>query len=118
MVHRKTVLAIVALLALVLLAASHNDSAASTSLGRHISSVKNSNFASTRLGGSAFSTCGDPDEIATAGSSHKNNGIGDADLIGSRPAFRGGDNGGSFVMQNKFLRYLLLCLKAGVLGLR
>ncbi|MFH0777450.1 MAG: hypothetical protein V2A71_02350 [Candidatus Eisenbacteria bacterium] len=121
MVHRKAVVAMVFLAALFFLSASYLDAGAGTLGAKHRYSAEESIFVSFRHGGSVFSTCGDPDEIATANSStrvstHKTSGLGGPDgYIRACPNWT--NNWNSVVLGNHgFLQYLLHRLEAGALG--
>ncbi|UCF78191.1 MAG: hypothetical protein JSW03_08780 [Candidatus Eiseniibacteriota bacterium] len=67
MVHRRTVVAIITLLTLVVFLSSYGTSQASVFWGDRTSRVKDECVAPSRLGGSPFSVTGDPDELATGG---------------------------------------------------
>ncbi len=65
MIHRRAVLAIVALLTLALICAFSDDTLAQSSFDKRITSARETGLASFRLGGSVLTTTGDPDDLST-----------------------------------------------------
>jgi hypothetical protein len=65
MVHRRTAVAIIALLTLVFMFTAYSDSHAASLLGDRTSRAKDESVVAIRAGGSMLSTTGDPDELAT-----------------------------------------------------
>ncbi len=76
MVHRRTVVAIIALLTLIFLFSIYSDSQAASFLGNRTSRVKDESVAASRSCGSMLSTTGDPDELATGFGGDGGDGLG------------------------------------------
>ncbi len=113
MIHPRTVLAIIVLFTLAFVSFSTHDSLAGPSVEKRFIPARGEGFASSRLGGSVFSTTGDPDEPST----WKRNTTGD----GVNP-FGGGqwrERFGEpfrFEGRREFVRFVWMYLRSGVVG--
>ena len=111
MIHRKTGMAVLALLALIFMITSCADSMAASLLINHEFWAKHELTSPYRFSGSVFSPTGDPDEIATAIAPDGRRLTGEiGDLIDAQP----GENSwlsNRVAVRSAILRYLVHCFQ-------
>jgi hypothetical protein len=115
MIHHRTVLATVVLVALAFFVASADDCFAISSLEKRIQTAREAEFASRRLDGSVLIITGDPDDIST----HKNSSTTvdpDCELTGTRTRYWGGEVMPPTVGQGSLWRFMWTHLWTRVIG--